>query len=45
MILRNDIVYGDDVVGGGDDDDILNNDDDCWYLYFDKYGNFWTSKI
>ena len=27
MILRNDIVYGDDVVGGGDDDDILNNDD------------------
>ena len=18
---------------------------DCWYLYFDKYGNFWTSKI
>ena len=27
MILRNDIVYGDDVVGGGDDDDILNSDD------------------
>ena len=21
----------------------INND--CWYLYFDKYGNFWTSKI
>ena len=27
MTLRNDIVYGDDVVGGGDDDAILNNDD------------------
>ena len=27
MILRNDIVYGDDVVGGDDDDDILNNED------------------
>ena len=27
MILRYDIVDGDDVVGGGDDDDILNNDD------------------
>ena len=31
------------VTAADDDDD--EEEDDCRYLYFDKYGNFWTSKI